>query len=149
MLVWVAQNCHYAEEGAFTGELLRRCCLKPAAATSSSATANAGTASRSLISFSIASKAAALEAGLSVIFCVGELLAERESKQTEDVLRFQLAAGLSGVSKESLAKLVIAYEPVWAIGTGKVATPAGPGGSRVHSPRIRQTIWRGIGPIAS
>ena len=67
---------------------------------------------------------AATAAGLTVIFCVGELLAEREAGQTEDVLWFQVAAGLNGLSPEQCRELVIAYEPVWAIGTGKVATPA-------------------------
>jgi triosephosphate isomerase (TIM) len=66
---------------------------------------------------------AATAAGLNVIFCVGELLSERESGQTEDVLWFQIAAGLNGLSPEAVSRLVIAYEPVWAIGTGKVATP--------------------------
>ena len=65
---------------------------------------------------------AALAAGLSVIFCIGELLAEREAGLTESVLDTQLAGGLAGLTDEQLAKLVIAYEPVWAIGTGKVAT---------------------------
>ena len=62
-------------------------------------------------------------AGLRVIFCIGETLTEREAKQTNDVLAFQLAAGLVDIKPELLSKLVIAYEPVWAIGTGKVATP--------------------------
>ncbi len=66
---------------------------------------------------------AALEAGLSVIFCIGETLAEREADQTEVVLESQLVAGLVGSSGEKLPQLVIAYEPVWAIGTGKNATP--------------------------
>src|SRR5206468_8528684 len=66
---------------------------------------------------------AATAAGLTVIFCVGELLAEREAYQTEAVLEYQLAAGLAGLTKEAASRVVIAYEPVWAIGTGKVATP--------------------------
>jgi triosephosphate isomerase len=66
---------------------------------------------------------AALTAGLHVILCVGETLAEREANQTETVLDTQLTDGLAGVSAESLTRLVLAYEPVWAIGTGKNATP--------------------------
>ena len=65
---------------------------------------------------------AALAAGLEVIFCIGELLAEREGNRTEFVLHRQLTAGLAGITPEQMAKLAIAYEPVWAIGTGKVAT---------------------------
>ncbi len=65
---------------------------------------------------------AALNVGLEVIFCIGELLSEREAGQTESVLQRQLTAGLNGISPAQLGKLLIAYEPVWAIGTGKVAT---------------------------
>jgi triosephosphate isomerase (TIM) len=66
---------------------------------------------------------AALAAGLQVILCVGETLAQREAEQTEPVLETQLTRGLEGVKAEDLANLVIAYEPVWAIGTGRNATP--------------------------
>lgn len=66
---------------------------------------------------------AALQAGLTPIVCVGELLAEREAGQTSAVIRRQFDGSLAGVSAGDLAKIVIAYEPVWAIGTGKVATP--------------------------
>ena len=66
----------------------------------------------------------ALAGGLTPIVCVGELLAEREAGLTSDVIRKQFAGSLAGVTDEQMAKIVIAYEPVWAIGTGKVATPA-------------------------
>jgi triosephosphate isomerase (TIM) len=66
---------------------------------------------------------AALENDLRPILCVGETLEEREGKRTESVLGRQLADGLKDVSEGSLEELVIAYEPVWAIGTGKTATP--------------------------
>ncbi len=65
---------------------------------------------------------AALKAQLKPILCVGETLAERESGSTLKVVQTQLEGGLDGVSKEMAASVVIAYEPVWAIGTGKVAT---------------------------
>jgi triosephosphate isomerase (TIM) len=66
---------------------------------------------------------AALEAGLNPIVCVGERLEERESNATEAVCGAQFAGGLGGLSPEQFARIVIAYEPVWAIGTGKTATP--------------------------
>jgi triosephosphate isomerase (TIM) len=66
---------------------------------------------------------AALAAGLRPILCVGETLAEREAGQTLQVIRRQFDGSLAGVSVQQMAQLVIAYEPVWAIGTGKVATP--------------------------
>ncbi|MFN9786311.1 MAG: triose-phosphate isomerase [Planctomycetia bacterium] len=66
---------------------------------------------------------AALAAGLKPIVCVGETLAEREGRSTEQVVSRQLAAALAGVSRVDMARLVVAYEPVWAIGTGKTATP--------------------------
>ena len=67
---------------------------------------------------------AALKAKLTPIVCVGETLEERESQKTWRVLETQLAGGLKGFAPSDLASLVIAYEPVWAIGTGKTATPA-------------------------
>jgi triosephosphate isomerase len=66
---------------------------------------------------------AALDAGLTPIVCVGELLAEREAGQTSAVIRRQFDGSLAGLSADNMQKIVIAYEPVWAIGTGKVATP--------------------------
>jgi triosephosphate isomerase len=66
---------------------------------------------------------AALAAGLVPIVCVGELLAERESGQTATVIRRQFDGSLANVPVDQIEKVVIAYEPVWAIGTGKVATP--------------------------
>jgi triosephosphate isomerase len=66
---------------------------------------------------------AALESGLNPIVCVGEMLAEREAGETDAVLRTQFDGGIAGLTPEQFAKIVIAYEPVWAIGTGKTATP--------------------------
>lgn len=64
----------------------------------------------------------ALEQGLKVVYCVGENLEERETGQTESVLNTQLTEGLSGLSAEGMANITIAYEPIWAIGTGMTAT---------------------------
>jgi len=66
---------------------------------------------------------AALSFGLIPIMCVGELLSEREQNKAEMVVRVQVEEGLKGISKEQMKNIVIAYEPVWAIGTGKTATP--------------------------
>ena len=65
----------------------------------------------------------ALSHGLEVILCVGEKLEEREAGNAEAVVKSQTKAGLAGVSEDQLDKVTIAYEPVWAIGTGKTATP--------------------------
>jgi len=67
--------------------------------------------------------AAANERGLGVIFCIGEVLADRQANRTEDVLATQLEGGLAGFTSAQVKSLVIAYEPVWAIGTGVTATP--------------------------
>jgi triosephosphate isomerase len=65
----------------------------------------------------------ALAHGLEVILCVGELLSEREAGNAESVCEAQIVKGLSGVAAADLSRVVVAYEPVWAIGTGKTATP--------------------------
>jgi triosephosphate isomerase len=67
---------------------------------------------------------AALAAGLAPIVCVGELLEEREAGKTAQVIKSQFDGSLAGITEEQIKGIVIAYEPVWAIGTGKVATPA-------------------------
>ena len=67
---------------------------------------------------------AALAAGLTAIVCVGEQLSERELGNAEDVVKTQLAGGLQGLTVNDLERIIIAYEPVWAIGTGKTATPS-------------------------
>ena len=67
--------------------------------------------------------AAALESGLTPIYCVGEKLQERESGKTHQILETQCLGGVTNLAPDQFSKIVIAYEPVWAIGTGKVATP--------------------------
>jgi len=66
----------------------------------------------------------ALSAGLKPIFCIGELLAERDNGTTNDVIKRQTLNGLDGISVDQIKNIIIAYEPVWAIGTGKTATPS-------------------------
>jgi triosephosphate isomerase (TIM) len=79
----------------------------------------------------------ALKKGLKPVLCVGELLSERESGKTNDIVKKQVIEGLKNISEQDMAKVTIAYEPVWAIGTGKVATPEQ--ADEVHS-LIRNTI---------
>src|SRR6185437_14748717 len=66
---------------------------------------------------------AGVSAGLTVIMCVGETLDQREQGSAESVVSQQLTAGLSGLTASDLARIIVAYEPVWAIGTGRTATP--------------------------
>ena len=80
---------------------------------------------------------AALAAGLTAIVCVGEQLAERELGSAEEVVKTQVAGGLQGLTVGDLERIIIAYEPVWAIGTGKTATPSQ--AQEMHA-FIRETI---------
>jgi triosephosphate isomerase len=89
---------------------------------------------------------AAFAAGLRVILCVGETLHEREGNRTEAILDAQLRGGLAGVAAASLPQLVIAYEPVWAIGTGRTATPEQAQGAHVF---IRRQIAEQFGEEAA
>jgi triosephosphate isomerase len=117
------QNSHYLAEGAYTGEVAPGM-LKEAGCqyviVGHSERRHGLNESDLFLNRKVK---AATAAGLTVLFCVGELLSEREANQTEAVLQYQLDAGLSGLTAEAIKKVVIAYEPVWAIGTGKVATP--------------------------
>jgi triosephosphate isomerase len=119
-----AQDCYWEEEGAYTGEVAPKLL------------ADAG-CSHVIIGHSerrqyfgetdetVNKKAkAALAAGLTAIVCVGETLAEREADRTFAVIETQLKGGLDGFSADQLVRTVIAYEPVWAIGTGKTASDA-------------------------
>ena len=89
---------------------------------------------------------AALAAGLGAIICVGESLAERDAGRTLAVVDDQLASALTGIAAISAPKLVIAYEPVWAIGTGRTATPAQ--AQEVHA-HIRKRLAERLGPEAA
>jgi triosephosphate isomerase len=117
-----AQDCFWETEGAFTGEV------------SPKLLADAG-CNHVIIGHSERRQyfgetdatvnkkiVAALASGLTVLFCIGETLAEREANKTFDVLKTQITGGLANISAEQMGNLVIAYEPVWAIGTGKTAT---------------------------
>jgi triosephosphate isomerase len=118
-----AQNVYYQPDGAFTGEIsVKMLCdlgVKYVILGHSERRHVLGETDAEINK----KVHAALQAGLQPILCVGELLSEREAGRTMEVVRKQFDGSLAGVSAEQLKKLVIAYEPVWAIGTGKVATP--------------------------
>lgn len=119
-----AQNCHNAIEGAFTGDVAPKMLVEAGCKYVIVGHSERRHGMGEPDHFLNRKVKAAFKAGLSVVLCVGETLAEREGNQTEEVLLYQLAAGLNGVDAAQLDHLTIAYEPVWAIGTGKVASPA-------------------------
>jgi triosephosphate isomerase (TIM) len=118
-----AQNMAAAEEGAHTGEvsplMLKECGVETVILGHSERRHVYGESDK-LINTKVN---LALQHGFEVILCVGETLEEREAEKAEAVVKKQLGAGLQGVDNSQLEKIVIAYEPVWAIGTGKTATP--------------------------
>jgi triosephosphate isomerase (TIM) len=112
-----AQNVHWEREGAYTGEVSAPMLLEVGVEGSIVGHSERRQYFGETDETVAARTAAALEAGLRVIACVGELEVEREHGETEDVLRRQISV------LERHERLVVAYEPVWAIGTGKTATP--------------------------
>lgn len=117
-----AENCHWAKSGAFTGEIsaemLAEMGVEYVIIGHSERRQYFGETDQTVQ----ARVHAALDAGLKVILCVGEVLEQREQGITEEVVALQTKVALGGVSEEELSRIVIAYEPVWAIGTGKTAT---------------------------
>ena len=119
-----AQNLYWEEQGAYTGE------ISPGMVAEVAEYVILGHSERRAYfhdTDDIVNKKvlAALAAGLKPILCVGETLEENESGRTGEVVKRQLTAGLNDVNEIQLEKVIIAYEPVWAIGTGKAATPDG------------------------
>ena len=117
-----AQNCHWKESGAYTGEI-SAAMLKAMGV----GTVILGHSERRTYfgdtNETVAQRVrGALDAGLNVILCVGEYLEQREQRVTGEVVAMQTKIALGGVSEEELKRVIIAYEPVWAIGTGKTAT---------------------------
>ena len=118
-----AQNLHWGKEGAVTGEVSGHM-LQAVGCTSVIIAHSERRQYFGECEADVVRKAqAALEYGLTPIVCVGERLDEREGNRTEEVLAQQFDGGLAPLAPEQFAKVVIAYEPVWAIGTGKTATP--------------------------
>jgi triosephosphate isomerase len=118
-----AQNCSSHQSGAYTGEVSTGMLLEAGCQYVIVGHSERRHGLGETDAVVNAKAKAALAAGLRTIFCVGELLAEREAKQTEAVLERQIRHGLRDLPTDRLANLVVAYEPFWAIGTGKVATP--------------------------
>lgn len=118
-----AQNSHQEPEGAFTGEvsvtMLSEVGVQGVVLGHSERREFFGETDRALA----LKVPAALGAGLSPILCVGETEAERDNDETDRKLRHQIREDLAGVPSDRLTEVVIAYEPIWAIGTGRVATP--------------------------
>lgn len=118
-----AQNCYFESGGAYTGEIAPEM-LKDVGCDfvilGHSERRHILNETDEMINRKVKK---ALAAGLDVILCVGELLEEREAGKTQDVVQTQLRDGLRGISQDDMKKITIAYEPVWAIGTGKTATP--------------------------
>lgn len=117
-----AQNMHFEEQGAFTGE------IAPSMLTNIGVTYVIIGHSERRAMFNETDESCnkkvhqAFNHGLKPILCVGESLEEREGGKTNDVLKAQVEKDLAGLSKEQVCELVIAYEPIWAIGTGRTAT---------------------------
>jgi len=118
-----AQNIHWEKSGAFTGEIsadmLAETGIDYVIVGHSERRQYFGETDATVNKRAIAG----INAGLQVILCVGETLQERESGKTVEVLDRQLEVGLTGICSQGIKQVVIAYEPVWAIGTGKTATP--------------------------
>ena len=118
-----AQDCHWDKEGAHTGDI-STVMLRDAGCTHviighSERRHDCGETDEQVNK----KVKAALAAGLTPIVCVGEMLAEREKGETEKVLERQFVGGLAGLTAANFSRIIIAYEPVWAIGTGRTATP--------------------------
>jgi triosephosphate isomerase (TIM) len=145
-VVIAAQDLHWEREGAFTGEV-----SAPMLREAGAEYVIVGHSERRTLfgetDANVNRKAqAAFAAGLTPIVCIGETLDQRERNETFDVLDRQIKVGLDGLTGEQLALLVIAYEPVWAIGTGRNATPAQAAEAHGH---IRQRLKQWFGNDAA
>ena len=140
-----AQDLHWEREGAFTGEIS----AGMIAETGAEYVIVGHSERRTLFGETDASVnrkiAAAFAGGLTPIVCIGETLDQRDRNETFSVLDRQIRDGLDGVTSEQLVQLVMAYEPVWAIGTGRNATPAQAAEAHGHI-RKRLQQWFGAQP---
>ena len=136
-----AQNCYFEQPGAFTGEtateMLQDLGVSSVILGHSERRHVLGETDADINKKVLKS----LEAGLQAVLCVGELLEEREANQTESVLDRQMEGGLASVSAEAMKNVVIAYEPVWAIGTGKTASPEQAESAHAHLRKWLETHY--------
>lgn len=117
-----AQNCHWATSGAFTGEVSAEMLKDMGVGTVIIGHSERRTYFGDTDATVHDRVRAALDQGLTVILCVGEYLEQREQGVTGEVVAMQTKIALGGVSAEEMSRVIIAYEPVWAIGTGRTAT---------------------------
>ena len=137
-----AQDLYWEREGAFTGEISAQMIREAGAEYVIIGHSERRTLFGETDTAVNQKTVAAFAAGLTPIVCIGETLDQRDRNETMDVLDRQIKQGLDGLTGEQLAQLVIAYEPVWAIGTGRTATPAQAGDAHTHiRGRLRQ--WFG------
>ena len=117
-----AQNCHWEKSGAFTGEISAEMLMSMGVGYVIIGHSERRTYFGDTDITVQKRVRAALDAGLTVILCVGEYLEQREQGVTGEICALQTKIALGGVSEEEMARVIIAYEPVWAIGTGRTAT---------------------------
>jgi triosephosphate isomerase len=141
-----AQNIHWEREGAFTGEVSAQMVREAGAVWVLIGHSERRTLFGETDESVNRKVRAALTATLTPIVCIGETLQQREANETLPVLDRQIKAGLDGVTGSELAAMVLAYEPVWAIGTGRTATPEQAQDAHAHI-RSRLTQW--FGPDAA
>jgi triosephosphate isomerase len=141
-----AQNMHYADEGAYTGEVSGKMLAAmgvPYVIIGHSERREYFNESDTTVNIK---SLKALENGLTPIICIGETLKQRETERTFDVIRKQLSIALNGKTEDDIKKIVIAYEPVWAIGTGRTATVIQ---AEQVCAAIRKQIEEGFGELIS
>jgi triosephosphate isomerase len=122
-IAWGAQNMYLGAAGAFTGEVSGAMLVDYGCQYVLIGHSERRALFHDDLTMVAAKLKAALEAKLKPILCLGETLAEREANQTEEVIRTQLQSAIDAVGIEAFSQIVVAYEPVWAIGTGLTATP--------------------------
>ncbi len=141
-----AQHCHFEDKGAFTGEvspgMLAKLDVRYVIAGHSERREVFGETDE-LVNQKVR---AILKAGMTPILCCGETLEEREAEATEAKVTAQVEAGLSGLTKDQVAGLVIAYEPIWAIGTGRTASSDD---AQSVCAVVRQVVSAGFGAAAA